>query len=194
MNASQLQKTYLKYKIGVSGSALDNNCGPGAFEKAKQIGAAIAREGAVVVTGDTTGIPFEAAKGAKTAGGITIGLSPGASKQEHVKKYKLPTDYQDLVIYTGFEYSGRNLLFIRACDGVIFVCGRVGTLNEFTIAFEDKKPIGILTGTGGITEEIEHILEVSRRGKGKVIYDSDPQKLVKRILELAKKEDRDLKS
>ena len=193
MSASDLRKTYLKYKVGVSGSALDNNCGPDAFKKAYQIGKAIAKEKAVIVTGDTTGIPYEAAKGAKAAGGISIGLSPASSKLEHIKKYKLPTDYMDLVIYTGFEYSGRNLLFIRSCDAVIFVCGRVGTLNEFTIAFEDKKPIGILTNTGGITDEIEHILEVARRGGGKVIYNEDPTTLVHKLLEMVHKEERELK-
>lgn len=192
MKKSALKQTYLKYKIGVSGSALDNNCGTEAFHEAYEVGKAIAERGAVIVTGDTTGIPHEAARGAKSFGGISIGLSPASSKLEHVKKYKLPSEYMDLVIYTGFEYSGRNLLFIRACDAVIFVCGRIGTLNEFTIAFEDKKPIGILTGTGGITEEIEHILEVSKRGYGKVIYDSDPKKLVDRILTLARAEERTL--
>ncbi len=193
MSASDLRKTYLKYKIGVSGSALDNNCGPDAFKKAYQIGKAIAQEKAVIVTGDTTGIPYEAAKGAKAAGGISIGLSPASSKLEHKKKYKLPIDYMDLVIYTGFEYSGRNLFFMRSCDAVIFVCGRIGTLNEFTIAFEDKKPIGILTNTGGITDEIEHILEVARRGGGRVIYNENPTLLVRKILQMVRKEDRDLK-
>ena len=51
-----------------------------------------------------------------------------------------------MIIYTGFNYSGRNLLLVRSSDAVIFGCGRMGTLNEFTITFEDKKPIGILQG------------------------------------------------
>lgn len=91
-------------------------------------------------------------------------------------------------IYTGFGYSGRNLLFIRATDAVIFICGRVGTLNEFTIAFEDKKPIGILADTGGITAELNHLLAVSKRGYGKIIFETDPKKLVDQLLRMAKKE------
>ena len=180
--------SYMKYKIGVSGSA-ENNCTPGAFAKAREVGRQIAMANAVCVTGDTVGVPHAAAHGAKAAGGITVGISPAASLQEHVRKYHLPNDDMDLIIYTGFNYSGRNLLFIRSCDGVIFVCGRVGTLNEFTIAFEDQKPIGILMGTGGITTEIEEILEVSKRGKKNIVFDTDPDLLVEKVLAMVEKED-----
>lgn len=177
----------LKYKIGVSGSAVDN-CAPGAFEKAYELGREVAKHGAVCVTGDTTGIPFEAARGAKDGGGFNIGFSPAVSRLEHIKKYHLPEKYMDLVIYTGFEYSGRNLFFIRSCDALIFVCGRIGTLNEFTIAFEDHKPIGILTQTGGIAGEIDHILDVAQRDHRKIIADDDPHRLASRIINIVKKE------
>lgn len=176
-----------RYKIGISGSA-KNNCAVGAYKKSYLIGREIAEIGAVVVTGDTRGIPHEAARGAKDANGISIGISPATTREEHVRKYHLPDDYMDLVIYTGFEYSGRNLLFIRACDAVIFVCGRIGTLNEFTIAFEDKKPIGILTDTGGIVDEIDHILEVAKRGRGKVVADNDPKRLVQKLMKIIRSE------
>jgi uncharacterized protein (TIGR00725 family) len=106
-----------------------------------------------------------------------------------LRKYKLPNDELDIVIYTGFQYSGRNLLFIRACDAVIFVCGRIGTLNEFTIAFEDKKPIGILAESGGIVDELERLLDVAKRGKKLIVWDTDPKKLVEKVIELAKQED-----
>lgn len=170
-------------KIGVSGSA-ENNCAPGAYKKATLIGKAIAKFGAACVTGDTTGVPLYAARGSHNAGGITVGISPAHSEEDHARRYKLPLNDMDIVIYTGFAYSGRNLLFIRSCDAVIFICGRIGTLNEFTIAFEDKKPIGILTNTGGIAEEIEEILDVSHRGRKKIIFDDDPKRLVKRLIEM----------
>ncbi len=92
-------------------------------------------------------------------------------------------------MYTGFQYSGRNLLFIRSCDAVIFICGRIGTLNEFTIAFEDKKPIGVLTETGGMVEELKNILAVSGRGKGNIVWDSDPKKLVEKLIVLIEHDD-----
>ena len=177
-----------KYKICISGSAR-GRCSTNAIEIAKQLGREVAEHNMVLVNGPTTGIPYVAALGAKEAGGITIGISPASSKKEHIRKYQLPTDHLDLIIYTGFDYSGRNLLLIRSSDAVIFVCGRIGTLNEFTIAFEDKKPIGILTGTGGITQEIRHILNVAKRGRGKIVYDHDPKRLIEKVIKLIKAEE-----
>lgn len=176
------------YKIGVSGSA-KNNCAPGAYAKAREVGRQIALAEALCVTGDTIGIPHAAAHGAKAAGGMTAGISPAISRQEHIRKYHLPNDEMDLIIYTGFQYSGRNLLFIRSCDALIFICGRIGTLNEFTIAFEDKKPIGILTETGGIVDELNELLNVAQRGSHNIVWDSDPKRLVEKVIGLAKHED-----
>ncbi len=181
-----------QYKICVSGSAFDN-CSPGAFKKAYEVGYQVAKQGAVLLTGATIGIPEAAVRGAKKANGLSIGLSPASTKREHLNTYRLPTENLDLIIYTGFDYSGRNLLLTRAADAVIEICGRVGTLNEFTIAFEDKKPIGILLGTGGTSDEIQHILKVSKRGHKDIIFDTDPARLVKRLLEILKKKDRRLK-
>ena len=64
----------------------------------------------------------------------------------------------------------------------------MGTLNEFTIAFEDNKPIGVLTGTGGIADEVKEIVEKAHRGAGKIVYQSDPQKLVEEMIKLIDKE------
>jgi uncharacterized protein (TIGR00725 family) len=180
---------HLKYKICVSGSAETEYCTPGTVEKAMMIGRLIAEHGMVLVTGATTGIPYWSAKGAKEAGGIVIGLSPAASKAAHIKTYHLPVDFHDLIVYTGFDYAGRNLLLTRAADAVITIYGRIGTLNEFTIAFEDKKPQGILTGTGGVSDELHELLIKSHRGMGKTVFDSDPATLVNRVVALIDKEE-----
>lgn len=186
------QAYHLKYKICVSGSAVTDDAPPGTVEKAEFIGKLVAERGMILVTGATTGIPYWAAKGAKEAGGIVIGLSPAASKLAHVKSYHLPLDYHDVIIYTGFEYSGRNLLLTRAADAVITISGRVGTLNEFTIAFEDGKPQGILMGTGGTSDMIQDILERSHRGMGKTVFDPDPKSLVDKVVALIEAEEKDL--
>ena len=187
-----LSSSYLKYKICISGSAETEFCPPGTVEKAMEMGALVAMRGMILVTGATTGIPYWAAKGAKEAGGIVIGLSPAASKAAHVKVYRLPTDYHDLIIYTGFDYSGRNLLLTRSADAIITIYGRIGTLNEFTIAFEDKKPQGVLTETGGASDELKHILEVAHRGMGKVIFDPDPKSLMEKIVKMIEAEEKDI--
>lgn len=179
---------HLKYKICVSGAAETEHCAPDALEKAKEIGREIAKRNAVLVNGATTGFPMWAAMGAKESGGFTIGLSPASSEKEHIEQYQLPVDYMDIIVYTGFGYSGRNLLLTRTADAVIVGCGRWGTINEFTIALEDRKPIGVLDGSGGSTEVIGDIIAKSHRGPGNIVYDADPKKLVDKVLELIKKE------
>ena len=179
---------HLKYKICVSGAAETGHCAPDALEKTKELGRQIIKHNAVLVTGATTGAPYWAAIGAKEVGGFVIGVSPALSEKEHIDKYQLPVDYHDIIVYTGFGYPGRNLLLTRSSDAVIVTCGRMGTLNEFTIAFEDDKPVGVLTGTGGMADELKDILNKAHRGMGKTIFDSDPQKLVEKVLELVKKE------
>lgn len=179
---------HLKYKISVSGAAETGHCAPDALDKAKELGKWVAKNNAVLVNGATTGFPFWAAIGAKEAGGFTIGLSPAGSEKEHIEIYQLPVDYLDIIIYTGFGYSGRNLLLTRSADAVILGCGRWGTINEFTIALEDRKPIGVLEGSGGSTDVIKDIIEKSERGPGNIVYDLDPKRLVEKVLELVKKE------
>jgi hypothetical protein len=179
-----------KYAICVSGAAVTKCCNDQAFEKTKELGKEIVRQGGIVITGATTGVPLWAAQGAKEENGYSIGMSPANTKLEHVKKYKLPTKDFDIIIYSGFGYSGRNLLLTRSSDGVIVSCGRLGTLNEFTIAFEDKKPIGVLVGTGGTADQIKNIVEKGNRGTGKIVYDTDPKKLVEKLIELIELENK----
>ncbi len=179
---------HIKLKFCISGAAETGHCAPDALEKTKALGRAIVASGSVLVTGATTGAPLWGAIGAKEAGGFVIGISPASSEIEHVKKYKLPLDYHDIVIYTGFGYSGRNLFLTRAADAVLITCGRMGTLNEFTIAFEDEKPIGVLIGTGGMADELKELLNKAHRGTGRVIFDSDPEELVKKVSALVRKD------
>jgi hypothetical protein len=177
-----------KYKICVSGAAETGLCAPNALDQAFEMGREIARRDMVLVTGATSGIPYWAAKGAKSEGGTVIGLSPAASEAAHTKSYQLPLDYHDLIIYTGFDYAGRNLLLTRSSDAVVSICGRIGTLNEFTIAFEDRKPIGVLTGTGGMADYIKDVLEKSHRGMGKTVFSNNVKELLDMLMEVIESE------
>ena len=179
---------HTKIKIGISGAAETATCGVHALDKAKELGRQVAQQGAILVTGATTGFPLWSAMGAKEANGISIGLSPGASEKEHVEVYRLPLDYMDMIIYTGFGYPGRDLLFTRSCDAVIIGCGRIGTIHEFTIAFEDGKPIGILEGEWTMSEVLKDILAKGNRPNDKIIFDTDPKRLIERVIEMVKKE------
>jgi len=187
----QKKKTPTDIKLCVSGAAETANCGPNAYEAAKELGREIARQKATIMTGATTGFPLWAAIGAKEEKGYSIGFSPAASEREHLEAYHLPLDYMDLVIYTGFGYSGRDLILTRSSDAVFFGCGRVGTIHEFTIAFEDNKPIGILQGDWMTDETLMTIVERSNRPHEKVVFDTDPKRLVERVLELVKRDKRE---
>lgn len=177
-----------KFKIVISGASDTTPCAPKATELAYAVGKEVAAQDCVTVTGATTGIPLWAARGAYENGGFVIGLSPARTRKEHIAVYKLPEDFHHIIIYTGAFYTGRNLLLTRVGDGVIFICGRMGTLNEFTISFEDEKPMGILTGTGGIETIMDDIIREAHRGPGKIVREADPKNLVNELIELIKKE------
>lgn len=187
----------MKYKYVVSGAANMSFCCVGADKKAFEIGQEIVQQDGIVVTGATTGAPYLAAKGAKEAGGMSIGISPAASYAAHIKSYHLPTDVFDLIIYTGFDYSGRNLILTKAADAVVIVCGGFGTLNEFTIALEDGKPIGVLTGSCGVSDEIYGLLQKvndpHHHGAGKLVFSDDPKDLIGKLKAMIDNERKDVK-
>lgn len=179
---------HLQPKLCVSGAAETGHCGIDAYDKGIELGKQIAQQGAIVVTGATTGFPMWAAMGAKQAGGFSLGFSPANSEREHVKVFNLPLEYMDVIVYTGFGYPGRDLILTRSSDAVLFGCGRIGTIHEFTIAFEDHKPIGILEADWETDDVLKNILEHGHRANEKVVFDTDPKALVERIIELVKKD------
>lgn len=187
----------MKYKFVVSGAADMSFCCVDADKKAYELGREIIRQNGIVITGATTGIPHEAARGAKDEGGVSVGISPAASYAAHVKSYKLPVDFYDFIIYTGFDYSGRNLILTKAADAVIVACGGFGTLNEFTIALEDDKPLGILTGTCGVADEIYGLLEKVKdphhHGAGRLVFSDDPKELIAKLNEIIDKDRKSVK-
>ena len=101
-----------------------------------------------------------------------------------VDTFQSPYREYDVLIFTGLGLMGRELINIHSSDMVIVVSGRSGTLGEFAIAYEEGKLIGVLTGTGGITTALP-VLEVNlnKRTGAEVMYESDPEALVDRLLE-----------
>lgn len=180
------------YRFCISGAADTGHCGLDVFELSKELGREIARKDCVVTTGATTGFPLYGAIGASEEGGVSIGFSPAASEREHVEVYKLPVDYMDLIVYTGFGFPGRDLVLTRSSDAVLVGCGRIGTFHEFTIAFEDRKPIGVLEGSWRTDEILKQILAASHRPSSKIVFDTDPKALVERVYELITKDKEEL--
>jgi uncharacterized protein (TIGR00725 family) len=175
---------YLRYSICVSGAA----AGPTVqmdHEVAEQIGRAIGKSGHILTTGATVGLPYFAALGAKKAGGTSIGFSPASSLREHVRKYRLPYNVFDFINFTGMNYVGRDLYLVQSSDAVITLGGRFGSLHEFTSALEAHKPCGILLGSGGAADAIPELMKILPTNSGTmVIYDSDPERLVAKIIKI----------
>lgn len=178
-----------RYKICVSGGS-EGTSAEKAYEVARTIGAEIAKQGHILITGATSGVPYQAALACKKASGSNIGFSPAGTEIEHKKKFRLPMSENvfDHIIYTEAGYAGRNLLMVRSSDATIIIDGRMGTLNEFTVAFEEDEIVGVLEGSGGVAGMVRSIIKIADKGIRKVIFDSDPVRLVDLVIEKIKKE------
>jgi uncharacterized protein (TIGR00725 family) len=175
--------TQVQIRIGVMGSA-GRELDPLVAEVCRRLGTAIAARGCCLLTGACPGIPHEVVIAAKHAAGHVVGISPASSLKEHVEIYHSPYREYDVLVFTGLGLMGRELVNIHSSDIVIVVGGRSGTLGEFAIAYEEGKLIGVLTGTGGITAALP-VLEanLNKQTGAEVMYESDPDQLVGRLLE-----------
>jgi len=168
----------MKVKVGVMGSAEETSSAD-LRDKAIALGKIIAASEVILLTGATTGLVYATGKAAHEAGAMHIGVSPAGDESEHVERYKLPTDACDAIIYTGFGLKGRNVVLARSCDVVLFISGSIGSLNEFTIAYDEGKVIGCLIGSGGVADEVERLIAtLKKESTARVFYDNDPGKLL----------------
>ena len=172
----------MKIKIGVMGSAGESSgasTNDALAEKAIALAQTIASRDLLLLTGATTGIVYVVGNAAQDAGVFHLGISPASNNREHVEKYKLPLDACDLIVYTGFGLKGRNVVLVRSCDIVLFIAGSMGSLNEFTIAYDEGKVIGCLRSTGGVADEVDYLLARFSKDTGaQVFQNTDPARLV----------------
>ena len=165
-------------KIAVCGSS--NNSDKETARKAFEIGKELAKNHVLVLTGAGNGYPYEAAKGAFSNNGKVFGISPAKDEEEHKRKYNFPIDTFTKIEYTNFGIPGRNFPLVKEADAIIVISGQIGSLNEFTIAFHDGKPIGVLEASGGITGMLKEIVEICDKNgeKENVVYSNEPKELV----------------
>jgi hypothetical protein len=110
--------------------------GPEHEERAEEVGRLLAEGGATVVTGGLGEVMAAAARGAKGAGGATIGILPGEARTDG-------NPWLDHVVVTGIGH-GRNLAVVASGDAVIAVGGRYGTLAEIGFALTLGRPVVVL--------------------------------------------------
>ena len=111
---------------------------------ARETGVAIAQAGAILLCGGRGGVMSAAAAGARSVGGRTVGILPGASALETP-----PNPDIELPIYTGLGQA-RNQILVLSADGVIGIGGGWGTLTEIGLALKHRIPV-ILLGSWQLT-------------------------------------------
>lgn len=142
-----------KYQIGVMGSAQDLNYSKEIENLAEEVGREIAKQGHIVLYGaekDYDSLSTAAARGAKSAGGITVGVTYGKGKNIWDSK-----GYTDIIISTGLERGGgREFVLVNSCDAIVAISGGSGTLTELAIAYQSDIPMIVIKGTGGWSDKL----------------------------------------
>ena len=100
---------------------------------AEAVGRAVAEAGAVLVCGGLGGVMEAACRGARQAGGTTVGILPGSDRAE-------ANPYVDVAVATGLG-EARNVLVVRGADAVVAVGGGLGTLSEIALALRAGTPV-----------------------------------------------------
>ncbi|HEX5275993.1 MAG TPA: hypothetical protein VFW34_12055 [Candidatus Rubrimentiphilum sp.] len=173
----------MKIQIGVMGSA-GGSISDTELALAARLGRRIAERDCTIVTGACPGLPHAAVIGAHEANGVSLGVSPALSPEEHVNVYGSPLQPYTTIVFTGSGLMGRETHNIHSSDFVLFVGGRSGTLGEFCIAYDEGKLIGILRNSGGISNDFASIAKLVHKETGSIIlYDENPELLVDRCLE-----------
>ncbi|MEW6399613.1 MAG: TIGR00725 family protein [Bacillota bacterium] len=121
-----------------------HQCSAEVYQAARLVGQGIARAGAILVCGGTTGVMEAACRGAKEAGGLTVGILPGDSREQ-------ANPYVDIPIVTGLG-DARNVIIARSCHAAIAISGGYGTLSEIAFALKFGLPaVGL--GTWSLARE-----------------------------------------
>lgn len=177
---------------------------------ARRLGRAIADAGCTLVNGAATGLPYVAAEAARSVGGQIIAVSPASSLEEHLYYFGFPDYPGEVILFAGnwanqtwyhcvyhrltdrqfekirdlkkqFMLKFRNTISVAISSAVIAIGGRIGTINELTIASDFAKPIGIVKGGGGTSEHFPEIACQSGKQKAPILI-LPPTVLVGQIL------------
>ena len=169
--------------IGKSARDPDDPVPAQALTAAEEVGRLLAVSGAVVVSGGLSGVMEAVSRGAKRASGLVVGILPGFDKRD-------ANPYVDVALTTGMGWM-RNTLTVRAADAVIMISGGIGTLNELTVAYEDK-PTVILEGTGGWSDRVRGIaykgVHLEESGRRVLYYAKTPKEAVDLAIRLAQED------
>ncbi len=156
-----------------------SQCSAEAYALAEEVGRELARRGAVVVCGGLTGVMEAACKGAKSAGGVTVGIIPSGNHLD-------ANPWVDIPVVTNIGYA-RNVMVVKTGRAVIAVDGSYGTLSEIAIALAEGIPVvGLRTWTFSYNNH--------EKAANAIVHVSTPAEAVERALDLAKQREELLKA
>ena len=175
-----------KYQIGVMGSVADLKYEKELEKIAETIGRLIAENGHTTVYGaekDYDSLSTAAARGAKAANGLTVGVTYGRGKDIWDKN-----DNTDVIICSGLERGGgREFVLVNSCDALIAVSGGSGTLSELAIAYQLDIPCIVIENTGGWSDKLAGQF-LDQRSRRKIIGAKSAEEAVAKILEILQNE------
>ncbi len=192
----------VKYKIGVFGSNVTE--GEHAVHLAQELGAELAQKNSIVITGACSGMPYAVALAAKQNGAEVWGFSPALNEEEQKSAYP----HDDITLYNKLFYvpqqynqlfflpeklpaardwnarlKYRNAISTITADAGILISGGWGTMNEFTNLLYEGKPVGVLTGTGGLADELpEWFAKLRKKSDSRVLFSSNPDEIVSSLI------------
>jgi len=170
-----------KLQIGVMGSCSDLKYSKKIEKIAEEVGFWVAKKKATLFFGaekDFDSLSTAACRGAKKAGGFTVGVTYGKGLEVIEKNV-------DVVIASGLERGGgRELTLVLSCDAIIAISGGSGTLTEIAIAYQANIPVVVLAGTGGWSDKLAgEFLDGRKRIKVEAV--TSPKKAVELAIKLA---------
>lgn len=173
-----------KIQIGVMGSCADLKYSKKIEKLAEEVGFFIAKNGATLLFGaekDIDSLSTAACRGAKKAGGQTVGIT-------YEKGLSIKEKLADVIIATGMvRGGGRETALVLSCDAIITLGGGSGTLTEIAIAYQANIPVVALKGSGGWSDKLANQF-LDERKRIKVETAKTPEGAVSKALDLAKKE------
>jgi uncharacterized protein (TIGR00725 family) len=150
---------------------------PNEWVAAEQTGRLLAEHGCIVACGGLGGVMQAVCKGAKNAGGTTIGIIPSYEKSS-------ANPWVDHVICTGIGQA-RNAVLVATGDAVIAIAGGFGTLSEIGLALKIGRPVVFLPG-GDLTLFDEAAVDRLRTLGGTIEVSNSPEGAVEQALALVK--------
>lgn len=148
-------------------------------KEAYKVGKLLAQKGVIVITGGKGGIMEVAAKGVREGGGVTVGVMKGNERG-------VSNDFIDIEVITGMTTGGSEFIQPLMCDALIVIGGGAGTLQEITMAYRNKKPIVVLSGSKGWADKVRNYF-LDERKIEKIVFADTPQEVVTLAINLARK-------